>query len=260
MAVIPHESFRPPPDPSGGLWRYMSFPAYAWMLRKAVLHLTRVDRFDRDPHDGALTELFDELDVVEIVNRSKREGRPLPGPHRSRFDDESRAALRRSFAVNCWCMGEAERMSLWERYGMPYGVAVRTTYDRLSAALAAGGGPPVWVGCVHYRRPKLDRINVLDYLLLKRQAFEDEAELRVVRWAMPEREGNSTSFPAEGVDVPVDLGRLIERVVAGPPWQPWFHELVAGTTVQHGIDPSLVTRSSLMDPPRKTIAGQPALE
>jgi len=239
---------RRPRTPDAGeatpLWRYVTYPIWLELLRTRSLHFTRVDRLEPDdPYEG---RFLLPREWAEIASRS-RAGEANPA--------------RSQFAVSCWCAAQGERMSLWERYAAPFGVAMETTLGRLRRALSPRRVAVRVAPVVYAEDPALASeggLDILRWMLRKRRAFEDEQEIRAVTWSFEAAETRE-AWPSRGVDVGVDPRALVRRVWVGPPWERWFHEQVRDVSRRLGFPASRVERSTLMDlplPPPRPIAAR----
>jgi hypothetical protein len=213
----------------------MPFANYVELIQKRALHFTRIDRFERDPSEGDFTEMAAAFEQK-------------PGELTA---TGSFSRMRNLFAVSSWCQNPSEMMSFWERYGQHFGVAIRTTYARLCEAFNSETRFKVFVGRVSYGAVlDAERGDLFPYALRKRVAFHDESEVRALISGLHSPIGeNKASWPREGCDLHVDLERLIEEVVVGPPWQKWFYELVLSVSRAFGISTDIVKQSKLMDSP-----------
>lgn len=253
----PH--FEPPSNPESVIWRYMDFAKFVSLLDRSALHLARSDTLD-DSFEGSVPH--------EILARRDGPGGTYLGQLFGRHEVERYEGSRRFIFINCWTMSEHESAAMWPLY-VPSrgGVAVRSTYRRLTRALA-GEPKPLFIGRVRYidyaTEPFVhDDANVLTPFVHKRKSFEHEGELRVLWW---DSDSSNTSMeghvPGEemplafmsgvhpgGVSACVDLRELIEDVRVSPVAPLWFEHLVRAVLARYGLEELVVTRSDLaIDP------------
>ena len=226
-----HEVFEPP-RANAPILRYMDFVKFVWLLDRASLYFTRVDRLG-DRFEGSMSranlsarEKMDE----RVVDRGR--------PELLRQWELVRRTLPQYHYVNCWTLSSYESVALWRLYvGDGNGVAIESTFRRLADAVH-GERRPIFIGRVKYIDYDRDFIpegNALYPFIRKRRSFEYEREVRALTSSlfggvMPEHHepGESVLIPPspDGLVVPVDLERLILRVRVSPVSPPWFTELV----------------------------------
>ena len=84
--------------------------------------------------------------------------------------------------------------------------------------------------------------------MYKRRSFEHERELRVVLDVAKPRGRRSNELPEEGVDLRVDLKRLIEGIYVAPTSPGWFLRVVQSIVRRYGFS-FRVQRSGLSRKP-----------
>lgn len=232
------------PDAAAVLWHYMPYAAYLELLRTRSLHFTRLDQL-RDPWEGHVEGDYG----WDRIGGSDSETPPPPAP-----------AHKCQIAVSCWCQRETESMSLWERYGSAFGVAVRTSAGALRDGLR-DAGHLVRLSHVKYdagvRQRDSEPGNVFEIARRKLPAYSDEHEVRALLWGLDTREGliqplrpRGGVWPVEGVPVEVNLDLLVHEVLVGPPWTTWFYEQARDVSAAFGLPAARIARSRLMDRPR----------
>jgi len=109
---------------------------------------------------------------------------------------------------------------------------------------------------VHYIDYNTDRIrsgNVLVPFMHKRKSYEHEKEIRGVISIFPDLtpdggwDVNAETIES-GIEIEVDLERLIERIYVAPNAPAWFAELVRAVVSRYGCEFEVV-QSSLDDDP-----------
>jgi hypothetical protein len=151
-------------------------------------------------------------------------------------------------------------MAMWKIYSNTEGLAIQSTYKRLCKSFEGYTDTDVWNGKVKYIDYGNDPIllyNANQPFVYKRKAFEYERELRVAISKYPLQsivrpDANIhnwlTSPPvsideqlSDGLQVPVNLGLLVERIVVSPSAQKWFLNLVKSTTVKYGLQKKVIS-------------------
>src|SRR6266498_1689302 len=224
----------PLPSDEQPIWRYLDFAKFVAMLDTGEFYLARADTFV-DPFELAIPR----LDVVAAREAAMalitsgpaaRSGvlaylahhgdRPIEELQKLPDERLARELLRlsnRALYVNCWHMNDDESAAMWTVY---VGAVTYLDYARQS------WGP---------YRP-------FNAVMHKRRSFAHEQELRAVvvrpTWAEladygehPDRLPDST-----GVGIPVNLDRLIRRVLVSPRAPEWYVTLVASMLHRFGCE------------------------
>ncbi len=166
-------------------------------------------------------------------------------------------AVRKILFANSWSMSDTESPALWHQYARESkGVAIQSTYQRLVDCFN-GTDLEVHIGSVRYVDYGTDLVPdkyIFTPALHKRKAFEHERELRALIVKAPHRPDGSTldmetAEKVKGIDVPVDLGTLAERIFVSPDSPDWFLFLVKEATARLGLPDKDVSRSRLADKP-----------
>ena len=188
-----------PREPHAAVWRYLNFAKFMWLLEAGALFL---------PY----TELFSDV---------------LEGGKRRRVRDDDRA---RRAAVSSWHASDHESEAMWRIYSPPQeALAIRSTYERLRDGLP----DYVRIHLVQYADSPPTSDDPLLPFFFKRKAYEHEKELRAVVGRPPP---DSDAIEEDnGWQLPVDVGRVIERVYVSPFSQQWFYELVQGVIRRYGL-------------------------
>jgi hypothetical protein len=122
---------------------------------------------------------------------------------------------RTDACINCWYMDDSDCLKMWGEYAPKNGVAIQSTVQRLASSLQ-GTKTPLTIGPVTYFAPEDEDkyVNEALYgsLYIKRDPFRREKELRALTYRVN---------IGCGVDVPVDVEILIERLVLSPELKDW---------------------------------------
>lgn len=231
-----HPSFELP-EGDQRLWRYMGVEKYLSLLTESKLHFTSSSTLD-DKWEGELPVLnrkqiasgFDELGHPELTQT---------------FEDTD-AIFKRMTHVHCWHESDCESAAMWKLYGADgNNLAIVSTIEMIRAALSFDAETKIYYGRVKYidyDRDFIPGFNRLLPFLRKRKSFEFEKEVRLI-YLSPD-----DSDEPRGIEVQVDLKRLIGRVFVSPGAADWYVRAIQAITEKFGLPPQLVTRSSLRDP------------
>lgn len=197
-------------DSSEPLWRYFTAERFQEALRLRTLYFASARQFE-DPFEGAVAV------------------QPHDWPVDPRYEDlegSERAfeQLRRLTKISSWHRADYESDAMWKLYAeQRKGVAVRTTVERLGAALQPfklaptyGEEEPYWgnVRYVDLRKVRL-RASMESRFFHKHRAFEWEREFRVAI-SLRIAEENAVDVPEGGIFVPFDPDTMIEELYVGP--------------------------------------------
>lgn len=220
----PHRVFEAPSNPDVPIWRYMNLTKFLSMLQEEALYFARADIM-ADEFEGSVSP-------PTLEYRQKTSG--MSDDAFARFNAEFSAdneRLRSRIYLNCWCMSEHESTALWEIYAgrEPQGVAIRSTYQRLSESIT--DPRLVFIGRVKYIDFEAEAIadfGGFSPFVHKRVYFDFEREIRAVYYLASPDDG------PEGIQISVDLDRLIEEVYVSPKAPPWFSQLVRNLLLKYG--------------------------
>jgi hypothetical protein len=224
-----HTSFQNKPADNESVWRYMDIARYVALLETEALYFSRADHMS-DKWEGS-------LDYLSLRDAGIKES--------EKFE-------RQTFTnyISCWQASEYESAAMWDVYQKEgRAVAVNTTWSRLTQSLlgpwTVRGGR---VNYVDYRNHRIPLDNQYSRFMYKRQSFDFEKEARLILWA--EAPGGpawdptddspiiSSSFSKEsapiGLNVPVDLEKLIRWVYVAPGSPPWIPHLISAINRRYG--------------------------
>jgi len=109
----------------------------------------------------------------------------------------------------------------------------------------------VYIGEVHYLDYESDFVpegNAFSPLLHKRKSFSHENEVRALIHSLGAGGVTQPSVAEYGLDVPVALDVLIERVFIAPTTPPWIFRAIIGMLGRYGLN-ELISASALSDDP-----------
>lgn len=176
---------------------------------------------------------------------------------------------RRDFYINCWHAADYESVAMWKLYGSPgAGVAVITNGARLETALSAND-EDFYLGAVKYRDASILQIgtpNVFDDIMVKRNSYAYEAEVRLIHWhtggshdALENFAWNEETMRFDdliedkrpitpGYSFPCVMDVLIDRVIVSPFAPTWYEPMIGRLRDQLGLNFRMV-RSKLLETP-----------
>ncbi len=219
-----HPEFSPPPL-NATLWRYIDFTKFVSLLDREALFFSRLDKLG-DPFEGSVPKATQDMRPVMF------EGMDIPSeliPNMIESFSESKGKRVRRALVNCWHENENESEAMWKLYGGASGIAIKTTFKKLSDCLI--DSTPMFIGrikYIDYDTTIIGEGNILASLLVKRKSFEHEQEVRIV----------SGDFDQEiegGNYYKVDTHTLIHEVVVAPYSPRWFVNLVESVATRYDL-------------------------
>jgi hypothetical protein len=170
--------------------------------------------------------------------------------------------------LSCWYIGDTESHAMWQIFGVG-SVAIESTVEKIKHALSPAG--TVQAKIVQYvdypTRPGtgLDPVQVLSF---KRSPYQHEKELRFVVTIPDEdvnriknlrglgrsgevliHEGPHGHLGPNGITVPLDVVRAIDRVVLAPSAPTWLKNAIFHLCITNGIEKERVDQSKLDDDP-----------
>ena len=265
----PH--FETPPDELS-LWRYMDVGRFLALLFNKAIYFSRKGDLD-DPWEGAVPPLGVRRAVRDLYRSEEN----------VRFVEESvhetGEAVAARAVISCWHANDRESVAMWRLYTSgAEGVAIQTTIGRLKKVLEQEpcSVTIAYVRYIDHSSEDLGRAWALDPLsplFCKRWSFEHEREVRCVI-AHPEGEREQAlslselrpelrqQFPVleqwaavvdgdlgdRGLDVPSNLGALIERIVVSPRYPVWAVPALQADVDKAGLAVR-VEASSLLEQP-----------
>ena len=172
MPIVSHNKKIEPPD-DAEIWRFMKIEFFRDLMANEELYFRRTDLYkEDDPNEGLPTDAY----LRRTLNLQ-------PYALEDELELNHHQASNRLYSecnyLNCWNLYDRDnRLRMWYRYA-PYGVAIRSDYGRLKAALE-GLVDEVYVGKVRYGNQAMTGYNALQILFTKGEAFKWENEVRVV--------------------------------------------------------------------------------
>lgn len=240
-----HPVFEKPKNENAKIWRYMDFTKFVSLLDKSALFFTRADKLG-DLFEGSYSKA--NIDLRPTVYKIPQ--------HMLRTMSTLFEVLTKFTTVNCWHLNEYESAAMWKLYlKSNEGIAIQSTFKRLKDSLK-DENHDIFIGKVRYIDYEKDWMpegNTFYPFVHKRKSFDHEQELRAVMQEIPSKKGGGIDLSpkpscVDGIDVPVDLDLLIDRIYLAPTSLDWLHELVEAVTRKYQLDKE-VHQSSLDDVP-----------
>jgi hypothetical protein len=145
-------------------------------------------------------------------------------------------------------MNEHESVAMWQYGKGEYGVALRSSYERLRGSFHRESRD-VLIGAVSYADDARGqrRICASDFVLWKEKWWNYEHELRAATSVIGERTSRDQA-PKAGLEILVDLHVLIESVYVAPTAPLWFVGVVEEVLRRYDLTMSVVPSPILRDP------------
>lgn len=237
-----HPVFVQPENEGIRVWRYMDFTKFVSLIDSRRLYFTRADRFD-DSFEGSWPKMnvAARQDVPPEI--------PLEAQENFRSHMANMGEINRRWpkfnAINCWHMNDHESAAMWKLYlKSDEGIAIQSTYKKLKDAIT--DDEHFFLGVVKYidyEREWIDAGNLLSPFVHKRKSFEHEREVRAVvtKWPTGESGFDFTQETiAHGLQLRVDLERLVENIYVAPSAPDWLSGLVSAVVQRYGYSFSVV--------------------
>jgi len=221
------------PNPDQVIWHYFSLVKFLWFLDKSSLYLCRHDKFD-DHSEGSLSVMdkqFFERKYPAVAD----------------FMSGDKAGCYYSCS---WTKSDVDEYVLWNTFSsLKDGVAIQTKVQNLIDSLDSSDERPIYLSDVQYInyndkstfQKTAWRVNSLAPHFSKREYFKSEKELRMM---YVDPYGKFDDSPI-GIEVQVNMQRLIEKVYVAPFSYPWLKEIVSNMLEKYSLDGSRVVKSSI---------------
>lgn len=240
-------------DLSKRVWRYLSFPGLVSLLETTALHFSDVSTFE-DKYDGIFNCLSDD-DHYDITKEGKIVKVDPSAMNFSAAENSARIKelisrlhrlILRSTGVSCWRIDEQESHAMWRVFlKSDEGVAIETDLTNLMNAVSPGEYQ-LSVGKIKYIDYTKEKVPIDNHLrnafFYKNRYFEHEKELRLICHATdgvtkpPPALPNFRPLPEGGLQLPVDLSKLITAIRVSPYAQKWFVNLVVLVVKRYGLN------------------------
>lgn len=226
------------------LWRYMDFAKFLSLLQTKSLYFRRADKLD-DPFEGAKCRIedkpaYEKSHIDELRKRAQSEAsfndREKRGFEKFLLENEKLGLpFSRQNFINCWHENEYESVAMWNLYttSLEYGVAIKTTYEKLCTSLE--NVDDIQIGRVTYRDLNINNpINEDDVFWYKLNPYKHEQEVRAIIEDLNPALQEDGELIIEKL-IPIKLNHLIEEVYLSPSSKLWFKELVKNVMEKYGL-------------------------
>jgi hypothetical protein len=239
-------------DLSARVWRYLSFPGLVSLLETSALHFSDVSAFE-DKYDGIFNCLTpdDHYNITEgnIVRVTPSTMDSDAAQNSAQIKELIRGLHRlilRTTGVSCWRIDDQESHAMWRVFlKSDEGVAIETDLTNLTNSVLQGEYQ-LTVGKIKYIDYTKEKIPIDNYLrnafFYKNRYFEHEKELRFICHATdgpveaPPALPNFRPLPEGGLQLPVDLSKLISAIHVSPYAEKWFVDLVVLVAKRYGLN------------------------
>ncbi|MDP6156016.1 MAG: DUF2971 domain-containing protein [Candidatus Thermoplasmatota archaeon] len=216
------------PDGKEKIWHYLDFAKFMFLISEKKLHFSSAEQLT-DDFEGSLpkqdVEDRDEQ-IRRICNNNKNEEEV------EKIIDQNRnlsRQFRKYMHLNCWHFNEDESLAMWNLYSMAErGICIQSTIDRLIECFKKEEKYYISLGKVEYidYSKWQGRIGFpIQRFLLKRKSFNFENEIRALTPGGG-RQPTEEHLRGRGIDIPIDIELLIEKVYISPQSPNWFFRLV----------------------------------
>lgn len=244
MAIIQDTSPVIIPEDSTKIIRYLDLTKLVSLLDSRALYLTRMDNFE-DKFEGRMLSLNTKFREA-VFDSMKRDGLKQFKIF-SDFDNslnDSNEYVRKHAYINCWNNFDGESVAMWKIYSeLGNGVAVVSDTSKLKESLI-NTKPNLYLSEVIYVNQENDIIpdgNIIFPIITKQDAYKYENEIRLFHLSYSNKFSEENPF---GFYLPVDLEKLISKILIGPFTPKWIEELIYNILVKYGINKP-IQRSSL---------------
>jgi hypothetical protein len=137
-------------------------------------------------------------------------------------------------ALNCWHACEYESTAMWRIYG-ENGFAIQSNYGKLKDSLPK----EIYIGKVNYIDYEKDSFeyaeSVLTPYFYKRKNFSYEKEIRaIIIEEINENKNSKMNKNEYGINVKVDLNKLIQNIYISPELPNWYYGLIKSIIEKYG--------------------------
>jgi hypothetical protein len=211
--------------PEEVIWRYMPLEQLFALLWKKALHFSPLAVMD-DKSEGELPSRAWE-ETKKKLPQDILDGKGC-------MDAETMMAImvaqrRTDACINCWYINGSDSLDMWHEFAPKNGVAIQSTVRRLASCFWECQ-TPITIGPVTYFAPeeedKYTRETFYGSLYIKHKPFQYQRELRALAYRVN---------IGGGVDIPVKVEVLIERLALSPELPDWAVPVIKDTLRRYGF-------------------------
>jgi hypothetical protein len=241
-----HPAFPQPANPEDTiLWRYLDVDKFNWLVSERRLFMPVAEHLG-DPFEGTTPQGELKWWRDEATKATSEEHRKILQQNRATLSAFARS-FRSHYYVSCWHTNRHENSAMWNLYTQhSQSVAIRTTFTLLRDCLPSH----VLTGMARYldyTTERLPTMNMFEYIMHKRIQLEFEQEVRSVAFELTDNLGSSRLrehlFQKEEEPTfriyapPIDLNRLVQRIVFHPAATPAFVLEMTKYCADHDLPP-----------------------
>jgi hypothetical protein len=202
--------------PDEKIWRYIPLEQLFAMLSTKAIHFSPLSKME-DTDEGRLPERAWEEAKKELPQEILEGRGCMSAECLMDILDKQR---KTDACISCWYMNGSESLEMWKEYAPNNGVVIQSTVRRLAVSLQ-GSNIPVHIAPATYLAAE-DEENYF------KEAFSSSLYIKRNKWRH-EKELRATTYRANvgiGVEIPVDVDILIERLVLSPELEVWAKEFI----------------------------------
>lgn len=244
-ANLTHPCFTQPSDTSIKLWRYMDFTKFVSLISTGQLFFCRSDRF-QDRYEGSFPIHNREFlyRYYQFLTDDKKED-----AIKQHFELAER--MRRWIFISCWHANEFESAAMWDLYAKTNeSIAIETTYSSLASCLP-NESLLGFVNYIDYNKDVIPLDNFFHPFMFKRKSFEHEKEVRAIIKEDPTESTPETFITGSsraGMNIDIDLNKLIKNIHISPKSEDWFTNLVRSVTQKYSVKAPVSKSELYIDP------------
>lgn len=234
------------------IWRYIDFSRFVSIIENKTIHFSPVNAFE-DINDGIFNCLGkDDHYNIQPNGRIVPIAAPSPGTSNAENAESIKEfiilfhrVILQAVGVSCWRLNDHESHAMWRIFiRADEGLAIESTIDRLTSSVGMGEyyfmiGKVKYIDYATQKIPIADLLNAFFY---KNKYFEHEKELRLICYRVEDVLSDTSSvpnykrLPASGLDLPVDISKLITAIYISPYAPKWFSDLVGRMVQRYDLD------------------------
>lgn len=248
--VMSSQFFIEPINRNVKLWRYMNFAKYLSMLINKGLWFTRLPTLE---DEFECSSPKSHLDILKNNLKGKIGEKQIQEILEGNI--EVARIYREWIFINCWHMNPEESYDMWKIYSNNNeSISIQTTYRQLSDLLPKDISLSM-VRYIDYEEAILPFGYPVQFAIYKREAYKYENEIRAIKtgeFPIEDRKDHKAIFSEEklipGEIVPIDLNKLIHKVIISPLSENWFYEIVKNVSKKFLLN-APIEKSSLNNAP-----------
>lgn len=245
-----HKVFKKPDNKNIKIWRYLDFTKFVSLIDRKALFFARADKFS-DPFEGSYSKA--NIQLRPTVYKGMTQVAFYEMQERIKYVSKN---IIKFTCINCWNINEYESAAMWKLYlKSDEGVAIQSTFRRLTESFNSYSEMDIYIGEVQYIDYETEWMpegNVFYPFLYKRKSFEHEHELRAIIQKLPINKDDKINLTQEtfniGLNIPVNLDTLIEKIYLSPASAAWFTDAVRSVVDKYALNKEIV-QSSLTEGP-----------